>query len=331
MNQKKDLSIIIPVYNVEKFIDECLKSILNYEDLNYEVIVINDGTPDNSMKIILKYKEIYNDKVRIINQDNQGLSITRNNGIHAAQGEYIWFIDSDDYLKTNAIKEVIKILKENKGINIISMPLNHCFENGKETQDFTLDKNLTVSNYQYLKNNFPFGASPRFIIKKEFILNNQLYFIPKILHEDGEFGLRMLYYVDNILIIKQSYYNYRIRSCGSIMSSWKEKNSNDLLSIFDSLITLFKKNPLNRELEYFTNALFSILVASVIFAKEKWDSPIFLSFYKNHKYEIRERTKILFPYFSLNGKTKLLLFYMTPLHYCKVKIGLNRLRRLFFK
>ena len=97
-------SIIIPVYNVEDYIKKCLDSVFNQTYTNYEVIVVNDGTKDNSMKIVKNYD------VRIINQENQGLSMARNNGVKKAKGEYILFLDSDDYLEENTLQEIENVL-----------------------------------------------------------------------------------------------------------------------------------------------------------------------------------------------------------------------------
>ena len=107
--KKNKFSIIVPVYNVEKYIEKCLESILNQTYDNFEIIVINDGSTDNSKKILDNYKT--NKKIKIINQDNQGLSIARNNGLGAASGDYILFIDSDDYIE----EELLSTL--NKNIN----------------------------------------------------------------------------------------------------------------------------------------------------------------------------------------------------------------------
>ena len=97
-------SIIIPVYDVEKYIKKCLDSVFNQTYNNYEVIVVNDGTKDNSMEIVKNYNVI------TINQKNQGLSMARNNGVKKAKGEYLLFLDSDDYLEENTLEEINKAL-----------------------------------------------------------------------------------------------------------------------------------------------------------------------------------------------------------------------------
>lgn len=93
---KIKISIIIPVYNVEKYIEECLISVLNQTMKEIEIICINDGSTDNSLKILNNYKN-KNENIRIVNQENSGLSNARNVGLSLAKGEYIFFLDSDDF------------------------------------------------------------------------------------------------------------------------------------------------------------------------------------------------------------------------------------------
>lgn len=94
---KIDLSIIIPIYNVEQFLRDCLETVYNIK-INKEVILINDGSTDNSYFIIKEFEERYSDQTIVINQKNQGLAETRNIGLKYAKGEYITFIDSDDFI-----------------------------------------------------------------------------------------------------------------------------------------------------------------------------------------------------------------------------------------
>ena len=105
------LSLIIPVYKVEAFIYQCLNSIFSQitENNSIELIIVNDGSPDNSMSIV---EELTKDKphITIVNQQNQGLSVARNTGLSHAKGEYVWFIDSDDWLLPNAIEDVLNYI-----------------------------------------------------------------------------------------------------------------------------------------------------------------------------------------------------------------------------
>ena len=103
------ISIIIPVYNVENYLAECLNSVVNQTYRNIEIIIVNDGSTDNSFSIIQQY-QLQDERIKIINQENQGLSAARNAGMKVASGEYLWFVDSDDYVAINACEEFVKHL-----------------------------------------------------------------------------------------------------------------------------------------------------------------------------------------------------------------------------
>ena len=97
--QQLKISVIVPVYNVEKYLKQCLDSIVNQTYKNLEIIIVNDGTKDNSMKIVEEY--LQDKRIKVINKENGGLSSARNIGIKEATGDYISFIDSDDYISLN--------------------------------------------------------------------------------------------------------------------------------------------------------------------------------------------------------------------------------------
>ena len=103
------LSIIITVYNKEKYISRCIESALNQNIDNYEIIIVNDGSTDNSHNIIKKYVEKYPDKINYINKENGGVSSARNIGLKASKGEFITYIDGDDYANINSYDEVYNI------------------------------------------------------------------------------------------------------------------------------------------------------------------------------------------------------------------------------
>ena len=124
------LSIIVPVYNVEKYLDKCLDSILNSTYKDFELIVINDGTKDNSEQIITKYleNEEYKDKIIYISKENSGLSDTRNLGMSKATGDYIAFVDSDDYIEPNMYETMMNKALE-KDFDIVASDVRLVYEN----------------------------------------------------------------------------------------------------------------------------------------------------------------------------------------------------------
>ena len=115
---KRKYSVIVPVYNVEKYINECLSSLINQTYKNIEIVVINDGSSDNSLSLIEEYSRI-DDRIRVIDQKNMGLGYTRNVGIDNAVGDYILFVDSDDYISLNTCEEIEAVLSYNNEVDII--------------------------------------------------------------------------------------------------------------------------------------------------------------------------------------------------------------------
>ena len=103
-----DLSIIVPVYNVEEYLEECLKSIYKIEEIKYEVILVNDGSKDRSFEIMQEFKNMYGDRTIIIDKQNGGLSSARNAGLRIAQGKYVAFIDSDDFIDPNEFEKIVR-------------------------------------------------------------------------------------------------------------------------------------------------------------------------------------------------------------------------------
>lgn len=274
------LSIIIPVYNVRNYIAKCLQSIAsqNANDNLFEVIIVNDGTPDDSITIAEPFLQQIKNAV-VINQENQGLSAARNVGLEKAKGEYVWFVDSDDWLLPGAVDQVLKTLYRNPGLDVISSPLLQVFETtGKETPDFIPTKQ-ELSGKDYLKLFYLPGAIQRFIIRRQFIIDCQLQFWPKLLHEDGFFGLQMLYYAREVKILPKPVYAYRIRQTGSIMSSITMKSPQDLLFIHKRL-RLFQKEKVSKlDQRWYQYRISFVLTDLYQFSKPIIDTEEFSAFY----------------------------------------------------
>lgn len=205
-------SIIIPVYNVEEYIEKCLESVKNQTYKDYEVIIVNDGTKDNSMEIAEKYP------FTIISQENQGLSVARNTGVKHATGEYILFLDSDDYLEKDTLKEIEKSLSNNP--DIVRFQIKEVYEDKKEIS--YSEKSFTGKNgeeafeeivkYHFIENAWCYAIKRKYYEKEKFS------FKKGTIHED--FGLIPLVIIKAKKVNSISYigYNYRQRQ-GSIMNS----------------------------------------------------------------------------------------------------------------
>lgn len=328
------LSIIIPIYNVEIYINQCLKSVFSQDvdSFSYEVIAVNDGTQDNSMSIVNKYFA-HHKNLKIINQENKGLSIARNVGLNHASGKYIWFVDSDDWIDENCLGFLYNLIDEYDA-DVYATPLSqHKESSSLINKDFSILNDMMFDGKQYLFKKMPYGASQRFILRRDFLLRNNLEFYSGILHEDGDFGPRMLYFAKQIYVMKNSIYNYRLRSSGSIMSTWKRMNSEDLIFIHKKLENFCNNVINNHEEKYkFKCAIFNTLVVSMTFAKGRRSSKEFHSFYEENKKYIKLKGKELINFSDINIKNivKGLITYVSPLYFAIGKEYFETLKKILY-
>lgn len=251
-------SIIIPVYNVEKYIVRCLDSVFNQTENDFEVIVVNDGTKDNSIELIKDYD------ITLINQKNAGLSAARNNGVKKAKGEYIIFLDSDDYLEKDTLKEIKKSLDNNP--DIVRFQIREVFED-KDNIDYTEESfnGLTgtealkkITGYHFVENAWCYA------IKREYYNREKFEFRKGTYHED--FGLIPLVIIKSNIVNSISYigYNYVQRS-GSIMSTKNYENTKkkveDFYNHYKFLISEIDKT--NLDSEYFKSFISNSLILKI--------------------------------------------------------------------
>lgn len=230
------LSIIVPVYNVESFIVQCLDSLYTSPDKEhvYEVLIINDGTKDNSISKVEPYVN-HHGNIHVLHQKNQGLSVARNTGLFASKGEYVWFVDSDDWLTADAVANVLDLLNKYDGIDMLTMPLRWSYaDKNLNHTDIKLSKDTLMTGLDYINRINLTGAIQRNIIRRELLERADIKFYPGILHEDDLFGMQIFYQANSVLVLKDSLYNYRQRS-GSIMSSRTIKSAYDLIMVHKQL------------------------------------------------------------------------------------------------
>ncbi|WP_410208639.1 glycosyltransferase [Fusobacterium sp.] len=270
MNTKKvELSIIVPIYNVEKYLNECLKHVYDIKGIQKEVILVNDGSPDNSKKIIDKYYIKYKDETIVINQENSGLSVARNAGLKKARGEYVFFLDSDDYIDAIKFKELFSYTKT-EDLDIGIGRAIKFWENKKisscdiipKIPDKLLQKNI-ISGFKYfdicLKERAYNVEVWNKIYKRKFLKLNNLQFISGILHEDIPFSFSTFIIAPKVKAYNIPFYYYRQRS-GSIMGNISEKNYVDMLKIIRYLVMLFQEHSINNRNynRYLVSFLYSI-------------------------------------------------------------------------
>ena len=126
------LSIIIPVYNVERYVEKCIRSCEMQDVTDFELVVVNDGSTDNSLSIVEQVSKEY-ENIAIITQKNQGLSAARNAGLQVARGEYVWFVDSDDWIEPNCLGRITKKLKD--GLDILQLQYRNAYEDASLNSD----------------------------------------------------------------------------------------------------------------------------------------------------------------------------------------------------
>jgi glycosyltransferase involved in cell wall biosynthesis len=217
----------------------------------YEIIVVNDGTKDASIDVI---KEIIsaNTNIKLINQENSGLSEARNVGLSNATGRYVWFIDSDDCVETSKLGELFDVLHKND-IDLIQIQHTLTYEDGRQAEPVSKKSwDGIISGYELIKKGGLPSPAQFTIYRREFLLANNLRFVKGIYHEDSEFKPRAVYYAKRCMSFDSYVYYYLQRTKDSITSSFKKKNGIDLIFIMNSLLSFVKsENPDLLSKQYF--------------------------------------------------------------------------------
>lgn len=213
-------SVIIPVYNVEKYMHQCVKSVLEQTYTNFEIILVNDGSTDGSGKICDEYGS-ENEKIKVIHKKNGGLSSARNSALKVASGDYVLFVDSDDYIARNSLEKFQDIIKEKKP-EVIAAYSNKFTEDGNVTQGMPYRKNMDeiLNGKEYYhralyQQRLMVGA-PYYITKRSIICENGLAFTEGLLHEDELWTPILLLHTKKIVDMKFRFYYYRHDNMNSI-------------------------------------------------------------------------------------------------------------------
>ena len=243
--KKNKVSVIIPVYNVELYLKECLDSIINQTLTDIEIICINDGSTDNSLEILQEYKQ-KDDRITIINQKNQGLGAARNVGLDNSKGEYIYLIDSDDYLELSALEELYTLASENSLDLIIFKLINFYDETGEKFQSNYYDMAFLrdrvqdkVFNFYDIKDIlFDISVSaPGKFFKRNLI--SEMHFPEDIIFEDNPFFIEAIFKAKRVYFYDKYLYNRRIRD-NSITTS-QFANYSDSLIILNMVMKIVER------------------------------------------------------------------------------------------
>lgn len=299
------LSIVIPVFNVEQYVGECLNSICSQIVSSYdvEIIVINDGSTDDSLKIIRQYEATYS-FVRCYSQKNCGPSATRNRGIELATGDYLWFVDSDDWVESDALTQLFCYINKYPEADVFVTPITYIL-NGKPImtdvpkRDYHMMSGKHYASVEKLRT----GAGPRYIMKRRLLVDNKLRFVDGTLHEDGPFGYLLVWYAKKMVILPNALYYYRQHE-DSIMHSKSVRNSYDLIIGHKNMMRFAKDNGISLQgNEWFFILCSKLLLFSYSFVKPIWKSDEFKLFEEEEGDYIVKEIRKLIP--VLKGKKKI--------------------------
>lgn len=228
------ISVIVPVYNVEKYINQCIESVLKQTYKNIEVILVDDGSPDNCPEIIDIYA-INDSRVKVIHKNNGGLSSARNSGIRVASGDYLTFLDSDDYWDDITAIETLVDQIDDFYADVISWGYKKYYEGTGiyKENDLSVQRDLLLNVkkedalFNLVKHNCYIASAWNKLVKKELFNNNDLFFVEGILSEDIDWCARLALYANSFDVFNNSFYVYRQRE-GSITKNISETNIFDL-------------------------------------------------------------------------------------------------------
>lgn len=260
------LTVVIPVYNVEKYLNRCIESILLQEWKNYDILLVDDGSTDNSPQICEDYAKAY-DIISVIHKENGGLSEARNTGISNAEGEYVYFLDSDDWIEPNTFSDLAEVIESDQ-YDIISF--NQEFvksehdiikSDSKRTKRLT-GKEALIDMFSY---GFITGFATDKIYRKALFTKNTIQFPVGKYYEDLGTNYKLFLAAKKVYATNQKYYHYLIDNPDSITQSWNEKKFRDMFGFYKEVFySDFVRSQLNQEelhisQLYYVNGLTHIL------------------------------------------------------------------------
>ena len=247
MRQDCKVSVVIPVYNVEQYLCECVDSVLKQTYQNFEIILVDDGATDSSGNICEQYAR-QEQRITVIHQDNGGLSAARNTGLANAKGEYIYFLDSDDYIVSYALERLVQMIDEEKADVVFfdaEVFFTDCNPAAKVYRYERRTKYATTNGQQMLLQLLETDeyrtAVPLMLMKRTYLEEHDLSFMTGILHEDELFTF-LVYYADGLVShCHEKLYARRVRPA-SIMTASSARNRYDsMYIIYQELSDLYKK------------------------------------------------------------------------------------------
>ena len=326
---KNKISIIIPVYNVENYLKRCIDSILNQTITNFEVIAINDGSTDNSLKILKEYA-LLDKRIKVINKKNEGVSVARNIGINNSKGQYITFVDADDYLEKNALEIMLNIIKK-ENVDIVRTTYYRIIDNNKSYETKNNYNGLYKLNKKHRNNIIDSILKQNLksylwllLIKKELIIKNNIYFEKELyVHQDLDYYIKLFKYAKNVYFSDSLTYYYVYNELGSKNIKNIKRNIISNINLSKKLLNILDKSKkgliyllsINLTFNYFNRLynedkiLFNNIYNNLLNNNEFLNMIYFIDknkLYKNFKY--RDRIYFIFVKRKISSKLFSIIF-----------------------
>lgn len=254
------LSVIIPVYNVEKYVEKCLDSVIYPELSDYEIIIVNDGSTDSSPEICIGYEKKYPGLIKLITTVNGGLGTARDVGIDAASGEYILFLDSDDFLSPNALPEMYEYLKES--FDILFFDIRSVNEDGrllKYINGCKIEGEFTLETFPELLFEMPSAWNK--IYRRSLFTENRIYYPGRVWYEDMYVTPRLYTLAEKMLSVHKPWHNY-LQRAGSITNNRNTSRNLEIIPAVNSMLDAFRNAGLYEK--YFSQLEYSAFYNQVI-------------------------------------------------------------------
>lgn len=233
----RSISVIVPIYNVEKYLDRCIQSIVNQTYKNLEIILVDDGSSDGSPLMCDEWKK-KDIRISVIHKTNGGLSDARNKGLEVATGEYILFVDSDDFLELDACEKLMDSTKNNKVDFVVGVIREINNDQISFQKRSNIKSNVVYNNEEFIIDSINanewYAPAVLNLYRSEFLKKNNLKFKVNLLHEDMEFLPKIYLAADKILYLDYAFYNYEIRENSITTTNNYLKKTEDFLYIFSS-------------------------------------------------------------------------------------------------
>ena len=254
------LSIIIPVFNVECYVGQALASIYDTKVStdDFEVIVVNDGSRDRTMEVVRQFADRPN--LTILEQENQGPSIARMSGLSVATGDYVWFMDSDDYLVEDGVGTVWRLLAEKPEVDVLMFPLLWTYaEQTRNRLDYAYYGDELVCGKSVIKDlDLPVWANQRFVFRRSLTGNKWLFYPAVLTHEDEYFGSVLVYLSPLVRVMREPVYHYRIRP-GSLVTSQLDRSPYDMVSVHEHWVPFVGQSVDSEDKDWFRTYCFNRL------------------------------------------------------------------------